>query len=179
MNFVNDLINFLRNSPKRLAELASFTKVAGLNVSIRPLCPTRWTLRYSSLDSLKTLAAVILEELEYISSENTERDVRAKAFGLIKFMSSFEFCMMLEISLELFCVTDRLSKIMQKETISAMEGKKVTELVLSTIDGWRNENHYNDLWNKTEVMHKNISADEPTMPRQRKRTSQYDTGIHS
>jgi hypothetical protein len=42
MNQMKDLINFIRESPKRLAWFKSCQE--GESHSLRPLCPTRWTM---------------------------------------------------------------------------------------------------------------------------------------
>ena len=50
INFVKDLVNFIRDSPKRLSWFSTFQ--ADDSTSLRPLCPTRWTMRASSVSSL-------------------------------------------------------------------------------------------------------------------------------
>jgi hypothetical protein len=41
LSTVNDLVNFIRSSPKRLSELHKIASSKGVDTSIRPLCPTR------------------------------------------------------------------------------------------------------------------------------------------
>jgi hypothetical protein len=123
---------------------------------------------------LERLAVAVLNELECIDIEGTDRDVRAK--GFIKWMTEFEFCMLMEMALELFGVTDRLSKVMQKATMSAMDGMHAAHLVTATISGWRNAEHFELLWGKAELLREKLSADMPFLPPQRKRTKRYESG---
>ncbi|CAM4849984.1 unnamed protein product, partial [Rotaria magnacalcarata] len=51
LNMTNDIVNFMRESPKRLNLLDT---LSGLDsyTKLTPLCPTRWTVRSSSLNVL-------------------------------------------------------------------------------------------------------------------------------
>ena len=91
-------------------------------------------------------------------------------------MTEFEFCMLMEMTQELFGVTDRLSKVMQKATMSAMDGMHAAHLVTATISGWRNAEHFELLWGKAELLREKLSADMPFLPPQRKRTKRYESG---
>lgn len=50
LNMVKDIINFVRDSPKRLAIFQALKSED--STSLRPLCPTRWTVKYVSMSSL-------------------------------------------------------------------------------------------------------------------------------
>ena len=55
LSVVQQLLVFLRGSPKRLSELKALSKEATISGSLRPLCPHRWTLRYTALQSIDQL----------------------------------------------------------------------------------------------------------------------------
>jgi hypothetical protein len=69
LNFIHDLIVFLRNSPKRCATIRQInaTDHARPQTNIRPLCPMRFTVRYRAIESVKQQLVVIVEALDAFS----------------------------------------------------------------------------------------------------------------
>lgn len=69
LNITKDIVNFVRRSPKRLniAEKLSFD-MSNNSSRLEPLCPTRWTVRASSMNSLlvnyQLVKSVMQEGLE-------------------------------------------------------------------------------------------------------------------
>jgi hypothetical protein len=63
------LVNFVRESPKRLAWFGTFQ--GDDTGALRPLCPTRWTMRISSVKSVLDNYSELLFFLQDISE--TER----------------------------------------------------------------------------------------------------------
>ncbi|CAF2675289.1 unnamed protein product [Rotaria sp. Silwood2] len=71
LNITNDIISFIKDSPKRLSLLDSLTDLNNYT-QLKPLCPHRWTVRASSINSLlinyslvKTALTEIVEEGEH------------------------------------------------------------------------------------------------------------------
>ena len=127
MENVNELINFIRGSCKRVAEFKALAIEMGNDSTLRPLCPTRWTLRYKSLIRLRGCIPVVRQEFFNISQDETaDRQARAKAQGFLGLLASFDFIFNLEVTLQLFEVTDRLSKSLQATEMTAGEGKSMT-----------------------------------------------------
>ena len=65
INQIRELINFVRESPKRLAWFVSFQQQDTGN--LRPLCPTRWTMRICSIKSVLDNYSELLSFLEEVS----------------------------------------------------------------------------------------------------------------
>src|SRR6267154_1282048 len=65
MDYLKDIINLIRASPKRSAILADLQKESTdfSGKGLRPLCPTRWTTRPESIHSLLTDYKVVHEAL--------------------------------------------------------------------------------------------------------------------
>lgn len=86
INQIRELINFARDSPKRLAWFESFQQQESR--ALRPLCPTRWTMRICSVKSVLDNYSELLSFLEEVSS--TERgDVGFKSSGYFKQLQTF------------------------------------------------------------------------------------------
>ena len=86
MDFIHDLIQLIKVSPKRLTVLDSLRKDLALNSgesspSLRILCPTRWTVRHSSITSILKNYRILMVTLEQIQVGHDE--YAAKASGLL------------------------------------------------------------------------------------------------
>ncbi len=79
----SDLASLIRASPKWLA-LFRYLKeqLSPGSPGLKPLCPTRWTVRTGALDSILKNYSVISEELEQIGEESHSESSR-KALGLL------------------------------------------------------------------------------------------------
>ncbi|CAF5188946.1 unnamed protein product [Rotaria magnacalcarata] len=86
LNMTNDIVNFMRESPKRLNLLDT---LSGLDsyTKLKPLCPTRWTVRSSSLNVLLINYALVKNALTEINLEGGR--VAPKANGLFEQMDKF------------------------------------------------------------------------------------------
>jgi hypothetical protein len=178
MNVVNDLINFVRHSPKRLAQfqhIAANTEDNNPTGKLRPLCPTRWTLRLTSLQSVKDNYNVLISFLEEMSNDmRTESSARSKASGFNKTMTSFDFLFWLVVSIDLFEPITKLSKLLQKPSLSAGEGKNAAEVTLNNLRTFRCDSHFNKLWEETTKLQEEVGANPPSLPRPRKLPVRYD-----
>ena len=64
---VNELYNFIQLSPKRLTLFNKLkTELAPENPNVKPLCPTRWTVRTAAINCVIKHYSVLLQELELI-----------------------------------------------------------------------------------------------------------------
>ena len=74
LDTVLELSNLIRFSPKRKALLARVRQDFEVHgSSLRPLCPTRWTIKHKSLESVERNYAPLLETLEEISTVKSDR----------------------------------------------------------------------------------------------------------
>ena len=80
-------------------------------MGIRPLCPTRWTVRAESLRSVILNYSVIHSVLEEIIEEYRENsEATSQARGIMVIMEKFFFLFGVVIGEKLFSVTDTLYK---------------------------------------------------------------------
>ena len=89
MNITKDIVNFVRRSPKRLniAEKLSFD--LSINSSrLKPLCPTRWTIRASSMNSLLVNYQLVKSVMEEVLEQRGDSGVRAS--GWVNQMENFQ-----------------------------------------------------------------------------------------
>ncbi|GAB0097888.1 uncharacterized protein DMENIID0001_135670 [Sergentomyia squamirostris] len=87
LSFVNGIGSFIQGSPKRLSGF-EMTQQHFENENLsspRPLCPTRWTVRVKSIDTVLKNYKVLLNFLNDLAQSTKERpDVSAKARGFLR-----------------------------------------------------------------------------------------------
>ena len=86
LDFVTQISNVIRASPKRFALFQQLRNQAGtdtLGCKIRPLCPTRWTVRSDALNGFLKNYYVIEEELEIIADSNSEVGACANGLAIV------------------------------------------------------------------------------------------------
>ncbi|CAF3882931.1 unnamed protein product [Rotaria sp. Silwood1] len=89
INITKDIVNFVRRSPKRLniAEKLSYD----LSISssqLKPLCPTRWTVRASSMNSLLTNYQLVKSVMQEVVDQKGASGITAA--GWLNQMQNFQ-----------------------------------------------------------------------------------------
>ncbi|XP_011171898.1 zinc finger MYM-type protein 1-like [Solenopsis invicta] len=130
---IKDLITFIQDSPKRLAEYKRFQGAVlkeddeenlGKTLTIAPYCPIRWCMR---VFSLKTLQQKInyMAALQFLGVMKMNREVdssiSSKAVGFLKHLESFEFYFQLTMIVEVFEKIELLNKKLQESNLCALE----------------------------------------------------------
>ena len=124
LHLINDLITFLRHSPKRCAIVHRIAlELNNPQTHIRPLCPTRFTVKYTAPSGLYQQFEVILDALAVTETQATESQAKSIASGYLKRLVEFDFCFDLCLSLKIFELTDTLSKHLQGKDISGGKEK--------------------------------------------------------
>lgn len=124
LDLTRETINFINASPKRTRVLDDLKKeenfkISESNMSLRPLCPTRFTVRYQSLLSLEKnfeLVTVALEEISQTCSDESG----AKASGLLKRLLTYDMLFGLHVAIPVFGLTDTCSKTTQSIQSTAL-----------------------------------------------------------
>lgn len=142
------------------------------SVSIKLLCPTRWTVRAESPFSILNNYLVLLSTWE----QARDTEIKAQIQGVSSQMSTFKFLFgtfLGELSLR---HTDNLSKSLQDKTRSAAEGQQIADMVVRTLSTLRCDDSFDLFWLK--VLKKAELLDlEPQLPRHCKRPRRFDDGL--
>ena len=93
LNFIYELTQLIKMSPKRLTLFESLRKEVTVNTGeltphLRMLCPTRWTVRHSSISSILKNYSTVQSALDEISKGHDE--YAAKANGMASKMDNFD-----------------------------------------------------------------------------------------
>ena len=134
------------------------------------LCPTRWTVRHSSIQSILRNYEILLSTLEV---EKGHDDYAAKASGLRYKMERFDTFFSLKLSYLIFSATEQLSTNLQSKDITIQEAIKGATLLSSYLKSIRSEEKFNDFYDKVLHESKNLT-EEPSLPRIRKAPRRLD-----
>lgn len=152
MNFIYELVQLIKFSPKRLAIFDGLRKEISVDngdamPSLRMLCPTRWTVRHSSIQSILRNYEILLSTLEEV--EKGHDDYAAKASGLHYKMERFDTFFSLKLSYLIFSATEQLSTNLQSKDITIQEAIKGATLLSSYLKSIRSEEKFNDFYDKS------------------------------
>jgi hypothetical protein len=164
MTLVGDLINFIRDSPKRLEIVQKVaTSLECPQAHVRPLCPTRFTVKYRALEGMDKQLSVLKEALFEIEHGADNRDMRSRASGFQNKIEKFEFHFGLVLSLRLFELTDRLSKQLQKKETSLGEGLHLVNHTIQELSALRTGDKFCEIWQAAIVRAKEMGAGDPKL----------------
>ena len=113
IEFILQLVQLIKFSPKRLTIFEQFRKNLSLSddaihqPSLRPLGPTRWTVRHSAIDSILINYQTIKLALDVIQQGHDEYS--AKGRGLLMQMESFDIFFSLKLGHLVFAAAEQFT----------------------------------------------------------------------
>ncbi|XP_044348017.1 zinc finger MYM-type protein 1 [Triticum aestivum] len=131
---------------EHLIELSELETRSGANQvgTLQRPCDTRWSSHYASICSLLKLykpTFLVLKSIATAKGSGTSPSARAKAYGAVKLMMSFDFIFGLHVMKELMGITDLLCKKLQQKSqdiVNAMDDVKTTKVLIQELrdNGW-------------------------------------------
>ena len=110
----------IRNSPKRLANFKSIQHSVSADApSLKPLCPTRWTIRSAAINAILVNYPAISEELTEIG--NSRCGASSRAVGIMALMDRFSTFFGLKLAYFVFSATEQVSTTLQYKDINVQE----------------------------------------------------------
>ena len=178
LSAAKELHNLIKLSPKHLAIFQHLQKESSSpsSPSIKPLCPTRWTVRTAAVDSVLKNYLVLLEALEKISEDACTSDAKAKAAGLATCLEQFRTYFGLKMCQLVFSATEQLSTTLQAKAITAEISIQGRDTTLAYLQRQRCEEAFNSFYDSV-VQEASDKTDEPKLPRQRKIPKQMDDSV--
>ena len=168
---VSRLVQFFRDSPKRLAVFRD----AGAQSTLRPMCPTRWTCSEACLTSLLVTYTETMASLEEIAEDRTTRpDVASTASGFSKAMEKFEFFFGLKLALLLLGPVMPVMRSVQGSSQSVANSislvKTLQEVTLSQ------RGTFPRFWEEVTREAERLGIEQPRLGRQRRPPWRLDQG---
>jgi len=178
LDYVHEISVTVRASAKRLAAFKAIqSEHSTCNMSLRPLCPTRWTVRVDAIESVLCNYAALQLALAEVADENCGRDVGRKARGIQLMMEKFDFLFALHVGLELLRGLAALSKVLQSSSLSAAEAKAAADVEVARLRRIRgDDNAFEILWTKVDDSASDLGVQEAELPRKRRPPQRLDDG---
>lgn len=180
---IHDLAVIVHGSAKRLEKFAEIAK--GVDNSInsnivtpRPICQTRWTVRFSAIDAALRSYPILIEYLSQVADMATVDDSSSKANGLLKQFEDGLTCFGMLSSHEVFALTDRLSCTLQSSSATVSGSTEAVQVTLLRLEAMRTDEHFTKLWSDAEAKIAEYSLNSIKLPRfvQPPRKYDYDGG---
>ena len=183
LNISYEVTKLIRFSPKRDAKLAAIQEEDCYNVDdekshyakIRLFCATRWTVKAATLGSiianykcLQTLWESVLEE------RAADAEIMARIIGVNTKMQTFHYLYGLLLAEMIFRQTDNLSRALQGEQLSAADGQRLAQQVITTLRKLRSDRDFDLFFAKVEQKRVELNIPEGKTSRPRKRPARFD-----
>ena len=183
LDFTAEVINIIRISPKSLVAFENIRRAQPetddsrdklhQTKTLKPLCPTRWTVRTAALQSVIDNYGCLQEELATVALENTEAG--RKCNGYVSVMNGFSVMFGLKLSLLIFSAAEQTNISLQKKDISCQERNTAVKSLVNYLTRLRNDAMYTSFYEGVISAARGLT-DDPAVPRLRKRPARYEDG---
>ena len=179
MGTVGEITKLVKYSPKREKILGSINENIELQdndaecdykiTSLSKLCVTRWTVRATTYMKVLSNYAQLMKLWEICLQEQLDKEIRSRIVGCQYQMKLFSFFYGIHLGYKLYIISDNLSKTLQKESMSAIEGQRIAQLTLKTFQNMRTDEAA-DLFFESVLVKasKHEFIEDPVLPRKRK-----------
>ncbi len=171
LGLIQELITFIRDSPKRLSWFTLFQDTS--HASLRPFCPTRWTLKHSSVASVLVNYDSLLEFLATFSSTE-KNDAGCKAKGFFKQLTKSDTFIMLKIIEKILSHLEGTNTSLQKRKMHLRDCVDIISNLRTTISKMRET--FDLKWLEYKNLWEELQLESPEVPRKRKRPLKYEYG---
>ena len=174
---VYEISKLIKKSPKRDSLFQKLkAEIAEDTPGFRVLCPTRWTVRAASIQSVLDNHEVLLGVWEESKASSIDSEIRARIIGVETQMESFDFLFGLLLASLLLRHSDNLSKALQHESLSAAEGQHIAKLTLDVLKSLRNDEQFTLFYDKAIIYQNRLGVNPPALPRKRRAPRRLEIG---
>ena len=172
-----EISKLIKYSPRRDAIFRKLkAEMAPDGPGFRTLCPTRWTVRASSLESVIKNFSVLQGLWEEARDIVKDSETRARIIGVQSMMMTFDYLFGLVLGERILKHTDNLSKTLQNPALTASEGQELAELTCRTLEKIRTTDSFNLFWQNLVALQQERGINEPVLPRKRRAPIRLEAG---
>lgn len=136
----------------------------------RTFCPTRWTVRASSLESVIKNYAVLQGLWEEARDIAKDSETHARIIRVQSTMTTFDY-LWVRLGERILKHTGNLSKTLQNPILTASEGQQVAELTCQTLEQIRTTESFDLFW-ENMILQQEKEVNQPVLQRRRKASAQ-------
>lgn len=138
-----EVSKLVKYSPKRDVMFEKLKdKLAPDTPGFRVLCPTRWTVRANSLQSVLDNYSVLQELWEESKDQASDPSVKARIIGVQAQFKTFRYFLGVLLGELILKHSDNLSKTLQSSKLSASEGQRIATMTVKTLQSLRSDSNF-------------------------------------
>ena len=174
-----EVSKLIEKSPKREATFHKLkADLAPETPGFSVLCPTCWTVRALSLQSVLDNYEVLLQVWQEALNGSLDGKMRAHIIGVEAQMMKFD---LFGVVLGSFILrhSDNLSKTMQHKALTASEGQRIAKLTLSVLQKMRSEEQFAVIYQWVLQEQARFGVADPCLPRKWRAPQHFEFGLSS
>ena len=173
LDLVIGVADLIRYSPKRSSLFEALqSQLAPGSPSLKPLCPTRWTVRTCALHSILCNYSVLRETLQQVNAECHD-DYGRTAGGYLAQMDKFSTYLGLKVSHLIFAGTEQLSITLQGKDTTVQDAATAADLAVCYLERQRSDEKFHSFYQDVLKSSKDLTAP-PCLPRYRRPPKRLD-----
>lgn len=177
LDTTNEISKLLKYSPKRDTLFHKLKQdLAPHTPGFRVLCPTRWTVRANSLQSVIDNWEPLHELWEECLCTRLDSEVKSRIIGVKYQMQTFQYFFGTSLGVLLMSHSDNLSRTLQHTFMSAVEAQSISAMTVKTLQLMRSDTQFDMFWANVNHKATALEVSEPSLPRKRKRPVRYEDG---
>ncbi|CAH1987577.1 unnamed protein product [Acanthoscelides obtectus] len=144
---------FFGNSIKRWAMLSDDPSEKYL-ITLKKVCPTRWSSRNDALLAVKKNFLLIMKTLYQLNLISNKKDEREECKNIINILESYDFLVLVTFFSSLFEIINPISKALQHENNDLQKSSILLSNLLNRLCQLRNQISFNSLLNESKDLAK-------------------------
>ena len=186
VDFTHKLVGYIRVSGRRRdlfqsiqddSEITTNTN-APVRSALRPLCPTRWTVRGESLRSVLLNYSILLATLQELCIANDiTGEARITAKGLLTYLNNADTYFKILSSERIFIISDSLATQLQKVSINISDALRYKSAICEDLRMLRDQ--FDQMFERTERATQELDLSPLELPRARKIPRRIDDGTEA
>ena len=174
---VGEVSKLIKKSPKRDAAFEKLkADLAPETPGFRVLCPTRWTVRAATLQSVIDNYEVLLQVWQEALDGSLDGEMRARIIGVEAQMMKFDFLFGVCLGSLILRHSDNLSKTLQHKTLSAAEGQRIAKLTVSVLQKICSDDNVAAFYQRVIQEQTRFGVADPCVPRKRRAPQRFEVG---
>ena len=134
----------------------------------RVMCPTHWTVRAASLQSVIDNYDTLMGVWEESKESSLDCEIRSRMIGVESQMLKFDFLFGVCLGALILRHGDNLSKSLQHKSMSASEEQELARLCLGVVRSLRTPENFDLFFAQVLSHQKKFEIEEPCLPRKRR-----------
>jgi hypothetical protein len=176
LQLIHDLAIVTNGSSKRVQafhDIASGVEMWNTKLP-KPLCPTRWTVRFVTIDAALNAYAMLVPFLSEVAGMSTVDDSAKKAQGLLAQFENGQTYMALYMMHDVFHAVDTLSCVLQSADRTVAGGLEAVQFTLNQLSKLRTDQQFDTVWNHIQSTIANYELHDIKLPRHIQRSARYE-----